>query len=175
MPHFTLVEMLSDSDCANGEQRQHDLAVPGQRVDVFLLEPDFDAQFLEMADGFQKVDRVPGESRYALGEDDVDLPGLAVVEHSLEFRTFRRAGSADALIGVDARVLPFRVLLDQLRVVAYLRGKGVVKPFGLHGHAGVCRHLFPRRKSLDLRLYLCDFRHGITPFVLSIYHSETDT
>ena len=51
---------------------------------MFLLELNLDAQLLQMPDGFQQVYRVPGEARDGLREDDVDVPGFALLKHPLE-------------------------------------------------------------------------------------------
>ena len=48
--------------CEGGQQSQHDLTVAAQGIDVLLFKPNLDAQLLQVADGLQKVDCVPGES-----------------------------------------------------------------------------------------------------------------
>ena len=93
------------------EQRQQQLAALRQCINSFFLEPNRNPQFLQATDGYQHVQRVAGEAGKALGQDDIDVPGLTLSDHALKFRAIG-ARSADAVVGEDARVLPARVALD---------------------------------------------------------------
>ena len=100
-----------------------------------------------MADCVQQVYGVPGKTLYALGEDDVNVPGLAFSQHPIELFALLSPGPGDAVIGKDASVFPFRILLDQGAVVAYLCGKRVLHPLGVHRHSGVGGNPFSLRKN----------------------------
>lgn len=106
--------------CEGSQQGQHDLAVTAEGIDAFLLEPNLDAQFLQVPDGLQQVNSVSGKAGDALGEDDVYLPGLAVVEHPLELLSAGRLGAGHRIVRIDACVLPFGIALNQIAIIADL-------------------------------------------------------
>ena len=127
------------------EKGQHQLAVVGQGVYVLLLELYLDAQLLQVPDRLQQVHRVSGETADGLREDDVDLPSLAVRHHALKLGALVRAGAGDEVVRVHTGKFPFRVALDELVVVADLRGERMHHPVGLHRHTSVGSDPFPGR------------------------------
>ena len=54
----------------------------------FLLEYDWNIYVLEFSDVFQTVQSVSGKSADGLGDDHVDVSGLAVVNHTVKVLTF---------------------------------------------------------------------------------------
>ena len=106
--------------CKGCQQGHHNLAVAGERIDVFLLESDLDAQLFQVSDGLKQVDRVSGKAGNGLRKDDVYLSGLAVVEHPLEFFSLGCLCAGDAVICVDPNILPFGICLNQFAVIADL-------------------------------------------------------
>ena len=87
------------------------------RVDVFLLEIDRNALFLQQANVFQAVQRIPGKPADGLGNDHIDLTGCTSVNHAIKLCTLFRVGAGNAIIGEDTGQRPLRVALDQLRIM----------------------------------------------------------
>ena len=150
--------------CEGRKDRKHQLPIAGKGMDIFLFKPYLHADFLQISDCGEQVYRVPRKPRYALGQDNVDLPRLAVRNEAVEFLTLCRPGAADPEICVHPGKFPLRVRLYQVVVVAHLCGKGMGKAVRLHGNTGVSRHLLPLFQSRDFRLYPVYFSHFITSF-----------
>ena len=131
---------------------------------MFLLEPHLHADGLEVAHGFQKVDRVPCESADGLGEYDVDFPGSTVGEHSFELVPLVGEGTRYSAVNIHACVFPFGIFLYQFAVVADLCGCGMQKPLGVLRNAGIRSDFFPCRKGCLFWLYFGDFPHKINSF-----------
>ena len=104
--------------CQDG---QHELAVVAECADVFLLEPHLDAYLLQMPDGLEKVHGVPGKPLDSFRQDKVYLAIFGIGQHAVEGVTFCRPRAGNAVIGIYARIIPFRILLDEAAVVADLR------------------------------------------------------
>ena len=100
--------------CKRSEKAHHQLAVVGQGVNVLLLELYLDTQLLQVPDGLQQVHRVSGESADGLGEDDVDLSGLAVIQQPLKFRPAVDGGTGDEVVGVNTGEFPLWIALDEV-------------------------------------------------------------
>ena len=67
----------------------------------FLLEYDWNIYVLEFSDVFQTVRSVSGKSADGLGDNHVDVSGLAVVNHTVKVLTFFCVGAGNTIIGVD--------------------------------------------------------------------------
>ncbi len=67
---------------------------------IFLLEVALDAFFLQLPDGGQVVDSVPGKATDGLGDDEIDLPGQCICHHGLEALAVLGACAGDAIVGV---------------------------------------------------------------------------
>ena len=76
------------------------------RVDVLLLKEQLYAKALQVADMLQAFQRIAGKTRYALGDDVIDLARLTIADHSLELRPLFYPCSGDALIRIDVHQLP---------------------------------------------------------------------
>ena len=140
-PHVTFSEMLRLSSCARaGHDRNEQLALGVQRVDVFLLEVDLDALFLELAHGSQAVHGVAGEAGDGLGDDEVYLSRQCVGDHLVEAFAPFGIGAGDALVGVHPGERPVGPFLDVMGVVVHLRLIAGELFVAVGGDAGVCRH-----------------------------------
>ena len=62
---------------------------------------------LQLADVFQAIQRVSGKSADGLGDNHVDVSGLAVVNHTVKVLTLFGAGAGNTIIGVDTGKFPF--------------------------------------------------------------------
>ena len=102
------------------EQGDHQLSALVKRVDAFLFEAYLDSQSLEAAYCFQGVYCVAGKARQALGQDDVDLPGLACCKHFLKLIAGGGLCAADASVRKHARIFPARRILYECAVIADL-------------------------------------------------------
>ena len=124
------------------EDCEHQFTVTAEGVDVFLLEADLNSQLLQAPDRVKQVHRVTGKALYTLREYYVDRSGLTVSQHPLELIAVLHASPGNTVIGVNASVFPFRVLLDKSAVVAHLCGERVLHPLRFHGHSGVSSDSF---------------------------------
>ena len=84
------------------------------------MEVDVHPDGLQFAHGLQRRDGVPGEAGHRLGDDHVDLSGPAISQKPLEFLAVI-LGARHGLVGIDTRITPARMLLDEVAVVADLR------------------------------------------------------
>ena len=105
-----------------GEERKHQFAVLRKGMDFFLFKPHLHADGFEMADGFQKVDRISRKTADGLGKYDIDFSLLAVGKHFLKLLPLRCECSRYSVVGVHTCVLPAGILLNQRTVIADLRG-----------------------------------------------------
>ncbi|MDY6320961.1 MAG: hypothetical protein SPL44_08150, partial [Bacteroidales bacterium] len=90
---FLLCEARHDGD------QELSFAVEGP--DVFLFKVALDSLVLEVSDGSQGIDRVPGKSADRLCDDQVNLSGEGVLDHGLESGSLSDAGAGDSFVGVD--------------------------------------------------------------------------
>lgn len=81
----------------------------------FLLEYDWNIYVLEFSDVFQTVQSVSGKSADGLGDNHVDVSGLAVVNHTVKVLTLFCVGAGNTIIGVDNGNFQFDELQGQLR------------------------------------------------------------
>ena len=106
------------------EDGQHQLAIPAHRVYVLFFKENVDPQRLQLAHGFQQRDRIAGKTADAFRQYQIDLPGPAVGQKTLEFRPLGfRAGQSS--VCVYARITPAGMLLNFLTVIADLCGEGM--------------------------------------------------
>ena len=66
---------------------------------------------LQLTDVFQAIQRVSGKSADGLGDNHVDVSGIAVVNHTVKVLTLFCVGAGNTIIGVDTGKFPFRVFL----------------------------------------------------------------
>ena len=91
-----------------------------QRIDVFLLEDDCDAELFQCPDVVETVHRVAGEAGDRLGQDDIDFLLAAVPDHPHEVLTLFCRGPGDALVRKDAGHRPGGVGHDFIGIVLFL-------------------------------------------------------
>ena len=89
---------------------------------MLFFKLNLDAQLLQVTDGLQQIHRVSRKAGDGFGQDDVDVACLAFSQHFLKLRPVD-LGTGDAVIGIHASVHPAGMLLDELAVVADLRGE----------------------------------------------------
>ena len=130
-------------------ERDAQLAVLLQRIDVLFFKDDGNAQLLERPCVVEAVHRVAGEAGYRFGEDDVYLPLAAVADHAHEVLAFFHRGAGDALVGEDARHGPHGVGHDLVSVVFLLHLVAVCLIFLFGGDPAVGGN---PELSLQLRL-----------------------
>ena len=106
-------------------------------VDLLLLEVDADSQHPQLPQGFKALAGVPAESGHRFAEDPVDSAPPAVPQHPLELLPDIHAGAGQALVRVDIRQLPFRILLNILGVVRDLSLVACFLFFGIRADAAV--------------------------------------
>ena len=89
---------------------------------MLFFKLNLDAQLLQVTDGLQQIHRVSRKAGDGFGQDDVDVSRFAFSQHFLKLRPVD-LGTGDAVIGIHASVHPAGMLLDELAVVADLRGE----------------------------------------------------
>ena len=123
-------------------ERQSHLGIilQGENALAFKEHPHRGGQFAEHPHGADAVHHVPGEAGDAFGEDEVNLPSLAICNHLVELLSMGQGGAADSLIGVDARQSPVGVAADVILVILFLQlvGGGLFHIPG--GYPGVDSH-----------------------------------
>ena len=102
------------------EDGKHELSVSRQGINVFLLEAHSNPERFQVTDDVQQVHCVAGKPADRLGEHDVYAATFTIIEQALQFCAFCRPGAGNEAVGVNAHILPFRIALDQLTVVADL-------------------------------------------------------
>ena len=123
-----------------GEDGQHQLSLGAQRVDVLFFEVHVHTQPLQLPDGLQQRDRVTRQTREALRNDHIDFTVAAGGHHALEVLPIF-LGPGQRLVRVHTAVDPAGVVIDQVAVVADLRGERVQHGILACGHSGVGRDL----------------------------------
>ena len=78
--------------------RNQDLALGVHGVDRLFFKIDRNVLFLELADVLQAIQRIAGKPADGLGDNHVDVPGHAFVNHAVELRALFRIGAGDAII-----------------------------------------------------------------------------
>ena len=122
--------------CQDGK---HQLSVIGAGVYVLLLKVHGDANGLQFPHRFQQGHGIPGHPGNGLGQDVVDLPGLAVGKQLLElFPAVLGAGLG--LVGIDTYILPSGVAANVIAVVFHLGSQRVEHGILATGHSGICRY-----------------------------------
>ena len=76
--------------------------------------------FLQFADGREAVNRVAGKSTDRLCQNESDLPGQGILHHLIKPVPALGGGAADALVAVQAGVLPFVMFPDEALIVIAL-------------------------------------------------------
>ena len=105
--------------CVGGQDRYHQLTIGAHCVKVLFFKENINTEVFKLPDRFKQRDRVSGEARNALGYDHVDFSGPAISDHPLELCS-SVPSSGYRLIGINPGILPTRMVLNQLAVVAYL-------------------------------------------------------
>ena len=109
------------------EQRQEEFPVLGCGINVLALEADDDPLLFQLSDGMKAIHGVTGKAADAFDEHQVDLPGVAVRNQTLELRPMCGTRSCNPLIRIDTCIFPCGIFLDETAVVTDLCRKGVVK------------------------------------------------
>ena len=103
---------------AQGRNSEHDENFYVTHItDGFLFEEDGNVLILQLADVFQAVQCVSGKSADGLGDNHVDVSGLAVVNHTVKVLTFFGVGAGNTIIGVDTGKFPFGVFLHKFCIM----------------------------------------------------------
>lgn len=87
--------------------RNQNLTLGIHCVDGFLFEENGNVLILQLADVFQAVQSVSGKSADGLGDNHVDVSGLAVVNHTVKVLTLFCVGAGNTIIRVDTGKFPF--------------------------------------------------------------------
>ena len=114
-----------------------------------------------MPDSLEQVQCIPCETAHRFHKDDINLPCFTVGYHAVELRPFLGSCAGDTLVCVHPGILPVRVALDQLAVMADLCGKGMKHQFRFHRDSCISSHFLLLRQVFNWCWYLPDFCHCI--------------
>ena len=89
-------------------------------VDVLFFKKNRDVFLLQFPDILQTIQGVSGKPADGLGNDHINVSVHAVLDHAVKFLPLFRIRSGDPVIGVNPCQLPFRILLDKLRIMRHL-------------------------------------------------------
>ena len=101
----------------NGKQH---LTLGIHGVDVLFFKENRDVLLLQFPDILQTIQGVSGKPADGLGNDHINVSVHAVLDHAVKFLTLFRIRSGDPVIGINPGQLPFRILLDKLRIMCHL-------------------------------------------------------
>ena len=119
-PRYVFAEGLRFRLGKGTEQGDQELAGFCQGVDVLLFKQNADVPGLEHSNGVQAVHSVPGEPGQGFCEDHVDAPTLASGDHAIKGITLLHVRTADALVCIDASVIPVGIVRNELGVIGFL-------------------------------------------------------
>ena len=88
---------------------------------ILFFKINLGAVFLQFADGREAVNRVAGKSTDRLCQNESDLPSQGILHHLIKPVPALGGGAADALVAVQAGVLPFVMFPDETLIVIALR------------------------------------------------------
>ena len=108
-----------------GENRQPQLGVSVERIEVVAQKQHADAKALELACVINAVERVAREAGDLLRHDQVEHPRTRTGNHALKCQPLFRAGAGEPLVGKDARQFPAGLPGDVFPKVALLALEGV--------------------------------------------------
>ena len=95
------------------EDGEHQFPVPRERIDILPLEADRDISFPQVPHSLEQVDGVACEAADGFGEDDVDLPFLAVGYEPPELAAMFHPRTGYPGIRIHPCILPRVVGLDK--------------------------------------------------------------
>lgn len=131
--HFSLLETVLKSQLdvlAHGlafllgkarHDRKENLSLSVQRVYGLLFKIDRDVLVLELPDVLEAVEGVSGKSADGLGDDHVDVPGHALVDHAVKFIPLFGIGTGYPIISINSSQFPIRMIVNVGGVVLNLR------------------------------------------------------
>ena len=125
--------------CLRSEERNHQFAGLGQRVDVLLFKVNTDAHAPKVTYYREQCDRVAGKAADGLGDDPVDQAVLAVLDQLHEARAVVLC-TGIGFICVDAGEDPIGVALDVFVVVADLGSQRMLHGVLITGNTCICRN-----------------------------------
>ena len=98
--------------CKAGHDGDEQFTFAVQCPDVFFLKIHLNTCILQLADGGEAVDGVPGKATHALGHDQVDLTIQGILHHAVESVALLGVGGGDTLVSVDLHELPVGSTVD---------------------------------------------------------------
>ena len=96
-----------------------------ERVHVFFLEVDADAETFELSDILNAVKGIAPEAGNRLCDHKVDLALLTISDHSVKAISLLRGRPCDTLVIIDLDKFPLIVTAYVFREIGTLRGEGM--------------------------------------------------
>ena len=109
--------------CHGGRKIQAHFGVVFQRENMLSLKENTHGRThgIEHTDDGHAVDDVSGKTRYALGDDQIDLSSFRICDHSVEGISFIERCARNTFIGVYFYQGPVVVAIDHILVVILLK------------------------------------------------------
>ena len=127
--------------CDTCHDHQSELAIAIQCVDVVILEQDAHIVLQQLLRVLDAVQRIAGEARYLLRDDEVKHSPLGVCDHPQEAVPLVGTCAGNALVYVSGDVRPVGIFLNKLCVVLNLVFQTALllhllgRNAGIEGHA----------------------------------------
>ena len=148
------------NSCHEGKQK---LTISRASMQIFLLEENIHTQTSQLSGKHQCINGVSSKTGYTLGNNGVDLPGTAILDHTKKICAVSGTCAGCSSVGIDIDQLGVVVLGYQIGVVADLGNKAVILLFSLCRNTAVCGNaLF---KWTGLRLFLRKYYRQVSFFV----------
>ena len=108
--------------CKGSHEGEHHFAFGVKGIQPFRLKKDTDRmrkgeQFTDVS---YAVHDISGKTGYALGNDEVDFPFLAVLDHQFKLVTVLQGSAGDTFIRIDLYEFPVRTFADDIVVMVFL-------------------------------------------------------
>lgn len=108
--------------CEGSHEREHHFAFRVKGIQSFRLKKDTDRmrkgeKFMDIS---YAVYDISDKTGYALGNNEVDFPFVAVLDHQFKLVTVLQESAGDAFIRIDLYELPVRTFADDIVVMFFL-------------------------------------------------------
>ena len=93
------------------------------RVDVVIKEQNAHVPPPKLTGDLQRIHCITGKTADLLCHDQIDLPHLRRVDHTVELHPLFGRSAGDALVGIDTLQFPVRFTFDAFTEIPLLRLK----------------------------------------------------
>ena len=103
-----------------GHDGKPQLSVLVQRIDVVILEEDRNPGGQQLAGEGDGIQRIAGKAGDLLGDDQIEGPGLGVLDHAVKILPLAGRDAGEPLVGIAGDIVPGGVLANEILVISHL-------------------------------------------------------